>query len=106
MAKGGYGAAVIPSILRPDRGNLRMMRVTHRGELLQIALAVIWDKRRTLPRYAQGFSEALADHLRAVFPAARPGRVNGKSARPANSKPAPRAGAFSSGARRARARGA
>jgi DNA-binding transcriptional LysR family regulator len=67
LASGRHGIAVVPSILRSG-SDLRVARVTHRGELLQIAPAVIWDKRRTLPRYAAGFSELLAEHLRAEFP--------------------------------------
>lgn len=67
LANGGHGIAVIPSILRSGP-HLRVARVTHLGELLQIAPAVIWDKQRTLPRYASGFSELLAEHLRAEYP--------------------------------------
>ncbi len=76
MAEAGHGVAVVPSILWRDRGKMRVARLMHRGELLQPTVAVIWDKRRTLPHYAQGFSKTLADHLHAAFPAARPGRVN------------------------------
>jgi hypothetical protein len=36
---------------------------------LQIALAVLWDKRRTLPKYAEGFAGLLAAHIRELFPA-------------------------------------
>jgi DNA-binding transcriptional LysR family regulator len=69
LAVAGHGVAVIPSILRPDLRQLRVMRITHRGEPLQIALAVLWDKRRTLPRYAENFSELLAQHISEQFPA-------------------------------------
>ena len=48
LADAGLGIAVIPSILRVEGRNLRIARVMHRGEPLQIAPAVIWDKRRTL----------------------------------------------------------
>jgi DNA-binding transcriptional LysR family regulator len=72
LAEEGHGIAIIPSILRTDRSPVRVMRVTHRREPLQIALAVLWDKRRTLPRYAEGFSELLAADMREVFPISRP----------------------------------
>ena len=72
LAEEGHGVAIIPSILRTDGSNVRILRVTHRREPLQIALAVLWDKRRTLPRYAEGFSELLAEHMREVFPISRP----------------------------------
>ena len=68
LAAAGHGVAIIPSILEPDLSQLRVMRVTHRREPLHIALAVLWDRRRTLPRYAEGFSELLAQHIRERFP--------------------------------------
>jgi LysR family transcriptional regulator, nitrogen assimilation regulatory protein len=81
LAEAGHGVAIIPSILRTDRSAVRTLRVTHRGELLQIALAVLWDKRRTLPRFAQEFSQALAEHIGAVFPAATTTLKNARTQR-------------------------
>lgn len=68
LAAAGHGVAIIPSILRTDRDRLRVLRVTHRSEPLQIELAVLWDKRRILPRYVEDFSELLAQHIREQFP--------------------------------------
>jgi DNA-binding transcriptional LysR family regulator len=76
LAEEGHGIAIIPSILRTDRSPVRTMQVTHRCEPLQIALAVLWDRRRTLPHYAEGFSESLAAHIRDVFPGSRPSRAD------------------------------
>jgi LysR family nitrogen assimilation transcriptional regulator len=67
LAEAGHGIAIIPSMLRLRGDGLRALRVTHRGEPLRIAPAVIWDKRQTLPHHAQGFSEVLAEHLRISF---------------------------------------
>jgi hypothetical protein len=39
---------------------------------LQEPLALYWDKRRPLPRYAIGFGDMLAQHMRNVFPISRP----------------------------------
>jgi DNA-binding transcriptional LysR family regulator len=86
LAEAGHGIAVIPSILRTDQMDVQVMRVTHRGEALGISLAVLWDRRRALPRYAEGFSELLAAHVHEVF--RRPPRVttadppNGPQAQP------------------------
>jgi DNA-binding transcriptional LysR family regulator len=74
LAAAGHGVAIIPSILRPDRRALRVMRVTHKQEPLSIALAVLWDARRTLPGYAEGFADLFAAHIREVFPDTRPPR--------------------------------
>jgi DNA-binding transcriptional LysR family regulator len=94
LAEAGHGVAVIPSILRVGaQGRLRTLRVAHRSEVLEIAPAVIWDKRRTLPRYANGFSELLAEHLHITFPTTIPAHKAGKPRRP---PPARRSRAISS----------
>ena len=72
FAAAGQGVAIVPSILHTDRRTLRIMRVTHESEPLQIALAVLWNKRRELPPYADGFAELLGGHILEVFPHARP----------------------------------
>jgi hypothetical protein len=58
--------------LRTDRHTLRIVGLTYRGNPLREPLAVFWDKRRPLPRYATSFCEMLAEHMRKVFPITRP----------------------------------
>jgi DNA-binding transcriptional LysR family regulator len=72
MAESGYGVAIVPSAVRIDRYPLRIARVTYGGKPLRERLAIFWDKRRPLPRYAAAFCEMLAEHARAVFPISRP----------------------------------
>jgi DNA-binding transcriptional LysR family regulator len=71
LAEAGHGVAVIPSILRTDPGTMRALRVTHGRRSLDIDLAVIWDKRRTLPRYAQNFCDLLVEHILVVYAGAQ-----------------------------------
>jgi hypothetical protein len=70
--------AVIPSALRADRHALRIFRLIHRGKPLREPLAIFWDKRRPLPRYATAFCEMLADYMRKVFPITRPSESKAK----------------------------
>jgi len=72
MAESGYGVAIVPSTLRINRYPLRIVRVTYRGEPLREPLAIFWDKRRPLPRYATAFCEMLAEYAREMFPISRP----------------------------------
>lgn len=72
MAEGGHGVAIVPSTLRIHRYPLRVARVTYQGKPLREPLAIFWDKRRPLPRYATAFCEMLADHVREMFPITRP----------------------------------
>lgn len=72
MAERGHGVAVIPSALRTDRHELRILRLTYRGKPLREPLALYWDKRRPLPSYATAFCAMMAAHMRKTFPITRP----------------------------------
>jgi DNA-binding transcriptional LysR family regulator len=72
LAGAGHGVAIIPSALRTHRYDLQIVRVTYRGRPLREPLAILWDKRRPLPRYATVFCEMWAEHVREVFPITRP----------------------------------
>lgn len=72
LAEAGHGVAIVPSVLPTSRYRLRIARITHRRRPLRQPLHVVWDKRRLLPPYAGDFCEALAAHMREVFPISRP----------------------------------
>jgi DNA-binding transcriptional LysR family regulator len=67
LAEAGHGVAVIPSVVLTHRYALRILRITHEGKPIREPLAVTWDRRRVLPKYAQDFSEMLATHMRDLF---------------------------------------
>lgn len=68
LAEEAHGVAVVPSIVPTQRRSLRVIPVMHKREPLRIAPAIIWDKRRTLPGYAEDFSQLLAAHVLQAFP--------------------------------------
>jgi DNA-binding transcriptional LysR family regulator len=72
LAEAGHGVAIVPSVLPTHRYRLRIARITHRRKPLRQPLQVLWDRRRLLPPYAMDFCEALAAHMREVFPISRP----------------------------------
>lgn len=72
LAEAGHGVAIFPSALRAQRYALRIFGVTYRGEPLREPLSILWDKRRSLPRYATTFCEMWTEHVREVFPITRP----------------------------------
>jgi DNA-binding transcriptional LysR family regulator len=74
LAEAGHGVAIIPSLLRTDRCELRIFRVAHQGKPLREGLVVQWDKRRPVLPYAASFCEALAEYMRQVFPVTEPSR--------------------------------
>lgn len=72
LAEARHGVAIIASTFRADRYNLKISAVVYRGRPLREPLAVLWDKRRPLPRYATAFCKMWAEHVRASFPLTRP----------------------------------
>jgi DNA-binding transcriptional LysR family regulator len=64
FAEAGLGVAVIPSVVQTLRYTLRRARITYERKPLREPLAVVWDKRRILPRYARDFCVTLAEHMR------------------------------------------
>ena len=85
LAEAGHGVAIVPSVLPTHRYRLRIFRLTHRRRPLRMPLAVLRDKRRLLPRYADVFCESLAAYLRDVLPISRPSPP-GRVARPGRSR--------------------
>ncbi|HZT49119.1 MAG TPA: LysR family transcriptional regulator substrate-binding protein [Hyphomicrobiaceae bacterium] len=71
LAEARHGVAIIASTFRAQRYDSRIVRIVFRGRPLREPLAVLWDKRRPLPRYAKAFCQMWAEHVRAVFPITR-----------------------------------
>jgi DNA-binding transcriptional LysR family regulator len=76
LAEVGQGVAIIPSLQRTDRYNLRIVRVTHRRKPIQERVAIQWDTRRPLPPYAVTFCEKLAEYMHTVLPITHPTKTN------------------------------
>jgi Transcriptional regulator len=87
LAEAQHGVAIISSTFEASRYNLKITPIVYRSRTLREPLAVLWDKRRPLPRYATAFCRMWAEHVREVFPITRPtgqkpGTVRGKSKAP------------------------
>jgi DNA-binding transcriptional LysR family regulator len=68
LAEAGHGIAVVQSIVPTHRYTLRVASLTYERKPIGEPLAVVWDKRRVLPRYTQDFCKLLAAHMRELFP--------------------------------------
>jgi DNA-binding transcriptional LysR family regulator len=77
LAEERHGIAVIQSIVPTHRYTLRIARVTHERKTIGEPLAVVWDRRRVLPRYTQDFCELLAAHMRELFPITQASATDG-----------------------------
>jgi DNA-binding transcriptional LysR family regulator len=74
LAEAGHGIAIISSLIRTHRYKLRIVRMVHERRPIREPLALVSDKRRTLPRYAEDFRKQLAAHMSKHF--TMPGAVN------------------------------
>jgi DNA-binding transcriptional LysR family regulator len=75
LAEAKHGVAIIATTFRAHRYNLKIVRITYRGRPLREPLAVLWDKRRPLPRYAMAFCQMWTEHVRALFPITQPTKL-------------------------------
>jgi DNA-binding transcriptional LysR family regulator len=64
LAEAGLGIAIVPSAIRTHRYRLHIVRIAYKRKAIKDARAVVWDKRRVLPRYAKDFCQLLAAHVR------------------------------------------
>jgi DNA-binding transcriptional LysR family regulator len=72
LAEAGLGVAIISTTVQTHRYNLRILQIAHARKPISEPLAIVWDKRRPLPRYGQYFCESLAAHMRNLYPITRP----------------------------------
>jgi len=63
LAEAGLGVAIISTTVQTHRYKLRSVRITYKDEPIVEPLAVVWDKRRALPRFAREFCDLLATHM-------------------------------------------
>ena len=64
LAEAGLGVAIVPSVIRTHRYRLHIVRIGYKRKPIKDGRAVVWDKRRVLPRYAKDFCQLLAAHVR------------------------------------------
>jgi DNA-binding transcriptional LysR family regulator len=81
LAEAGQGMAVIPSLQRTDRYNLRIARVTHGRKPIRERVTIQWDRRRRLPPYAVTFCETLAEYMQKILPITQPTEIKMRDAR-------------------------
>ena len=78
LAEAGHGVGIVHLVPGFHRYTLNTLRLTHQRKPLQEPRSIFWDKRRSLPRYAQDFCELLAGFVREVIPSVP--RPRGKAA--------------------------
>jgi DNA-binding transcriptional LysR family regulator len=68
LAEAGRGIAVLPSTVLLTTRRLHAAPMVQGRTPLGTWLSVIWDPRRLLPVYAQGFIDELVEHARRGYP--------------------------------------
>jgi len=81
LAEVGQGVALIPSLQRTDRYDLRIVRITHGRKPIRERVTIQWDRRRRLPPYAVTFCETLAEYMQEILPITQPTEIKMRDAR-------------------------
>lgn len=68
LVQAGYGTAILPSTVRVSARDLRVATLLQNGAPLGGWLALSWDARRVLPRYAERFGAELEAYARRAYP--------------------------------------
>ena len=68
ICRAGHGVAIVPSTSRIDQQSLRLVPILFQQEPVTVEIAVLWDRQRRQPRYAEDFSSMLAAHMATVMP--------------------------------------
>lgn len=64
LSESGYGIAIIQTAISIHRYKLRPVQITHRRRRIRLPMAAVWDRYRTLPKYAVEFCNELGDSIR------------------------------------------
>jgi LysR family cyn operon transcriptional activator len=68
LARTGHGVALINSVVRIPRENVRVALVTHRGAPIGRWTVAAWHRQRFLPPYAEQFVEELVARCKKDYP--------------------------------------
>jgi DNA-binding transcriptional LysR family regulator len=68
LAEAEYGVAILSSIAGARRYKLCTSRITFQRKPLVIPLAIVWNKRRVMPRFATDFCDLLREHMHKMSP--------------------------------------
>src|SRR5262245_5606582 len=68
LAEARQGVAVLPSVVATHRYKVQIAQITRERKPLSEAAAVVWDKRRVQPRYAEEYCRSLAAHMHEFVP--------------------------------------
>jgi DNA-binding transcriptional LysR family regulator len=68
LAEAEYGVAILSSIAGVRRYKLRTSRITYQRNALVIPLAIVWNKRRVMPRFATDFCDLLEERMHKMSP--------------------------------------
>lgn len=83
LAEAGHGVAIVSSVVRLDSSRVDVSGVVDGVRPLGSWAHAVWDSRRFLPTYAQGFIDVLEDYAKASYPGHQLGDLTSAVPRPA-----------------------
>jgi len=83
LAEAGHGIAIVSSAVRLDSSRVEVSGLVDGVRPLGSWAHAVWDSRRFLPTYAQGFIGVLEDYAKASYPGHQLGDLTSAVPRPA-----------------------
>jgi DNA-binding transcriptional LysR family regulator len=82
LAEAGHGIAIVPSAVRLDASRVAIAGLLDGRQPLGLWVHAVWDPRRYLPTYAQGFISMLDDYTKTSYPGHQLGALTRAVPRP------------------------
>lgn len=67
FAEAGHGVAIVPATFRSKGERVRIARLELRRKPVTMPLAILWDDKKPLPRFAEAFPELFSAHATALL---------------------------------------
>lgn len=83
LAEAGHGIAIVPSAVRIDASRVAVAGMLNGARPLGSWTHAVWDSRRYLPTYAQGFIKVIDDYAKTSYPGHQLGDLTRAVPRPA-----------------------
>jgi DNA-binding transcriptional LysR family regulator len=67
FAEAGHGVAIVPATFRNKGERVQIARLELRRQSVTMPLAILWDEKKPLPRFAENFPELFSAHATALM---------------------------------------
>ena len=67
FAEAGHGVAIVPGAFRRNGERVRISKLEFRRKQVTLPMAILWDSKKPLPRFAESFPAMFAAHAKTLM---------------------------------------